>query len=380
MSSALALPRFVLVIGGGQAGLAAGYWLKRQNIPFLIVEAGARIGDSWRQRYASLSLFTTRAFSALPGMALEGEADGYAGRDEFADYLEAYAHQFALPLKLATSVERLRAGLDGSFLADLSDGGTVAATHVIVATGGFQVPLKPSIARGFGAQVVQLTPESFGAGESLPDGPVLVVGDGASGRDLAVLASATHPVMLATGKPRKLVPERVLGKSIWWWLRSLGLMRAPTASFIGQVLQRRDPFPDRDRGLASLERRGVELRPRLTGAEGDTALFADGARRKVASVVWAVGYRDHTDWIEIAGAVDENRRFRHSEGASPVPGLSYVGRPWQRNRASALIMGVGEDARRIVEAIKREVSGVASVRQLPRPSEWKPRPTSSPPR
>ena len=178
MSSVLERSRFVLVIGGGQAGLAAGYWLKRQDIPFLIVEGSARIGDVWRQRYASLSLFTTRAFSALPGMALAGKAQGYAGRDEFADYLEAYARRFALPIRLSTSVQRLRAGPHGSFLADLSDGGTLAATHVIVATGGFQAPVVPAIARGFGAQIPQLTPESFGAGESLPDGPVLVVGEG----------------------------------------------------------------------------------------------------------------------------------------------------------------------------------------------------------
>ena len=135
-------------------------------------------------------------------MALAGKAQGYAGRDEFADYLEAYARRFALPIRLSTSVQRLRAGPHGSFLADLSDGGTLAATHVIVATGGFQAPVVPAIARGFGAQIPQLTPESFGAGESLPDGPVLVVGDGASGRDLAVQASASHPVMLATGKPQ----------------------------------------------------------------------------------------------------------------------------------------------------------------------------------
>ena len=339
MSSVLERSRFVLVIGGGQAGLAAGYWLKRQDIPFLIVEGSARIGDVWRQRYASLSLFTTRAFSALPGMALAGKAQGYAGRDEFADYLEAYARRFALPIRLSTSVQRLRAGPHGSFLADLSDGGTLAATHVIVATGGFQAPVVPAIARGFGAQIPQLTPESFGAGESLPDGPVLVVGDGASGRDLAVQASASHPVMLATGKPRKLVPERVLGQSIWWWLRSLGLMRASSASFIGKALRRRDPFPDRDRGLASLARRGIELRPRLTAAEGDTAVFADGERRKVAAVVWAVGYRDRTDWIEIPGALGDDGRLLHDAGVSPVPGIAYVGRPWQRNRASALVMG-----------------------------------------
>ena len=131
-------------------------------------------------------------------------------------------------------------------------------------------------------------------------------------------------------------------------------MRASSASFIGKALRRRDPFPDRDRGLASLARRGIELRPRLTAAEGDTAVFADGERRKVAAVVWAIGYRDRTDWIEIPGALGDDGRLLHDAGVSPVPGLAYVGRPWQRNRASALVMGAGEDARRIVESIRRE--------------------------
>ena len=123
-----------------------------------------------------------------------------------------------MPIRLSTSVQRLRAGPHGSFLADLSDGGTLAATHVIVATGGFQAPVVPAIARGFGAQIPQLTPESFGAGESLPDGPVLVVGGPAAAT--WPQASASHPVMLATGKPRWC--PSVLGQSIWWWLRSLG--------------------------------------------------------------------------------------------------------------------------------------------------------------
>ena len=107
-------------------------------------------------------------------------------------------------------------------------------------------------------------------------------------------------------------------------------MRASSASFIGKALRRRDPFPDRDRGLASLARRGIELRPRLTAAEGDTAVFADGERRKVAAVVWAVGYRDRTDWIEIPGALGDDGRLLHDAGVSPVPGIAYVGRPWQR--------------------------------------------------
>ena len=152
MSSVLERSRFVLVIGGGQAGLAAGYWLKRQDIPFLIVEGSARIGDVWRQRYASLSLFTTRAFSALP--AWPWRARRYAGRDEFADYLEAYARRFALPIRLSTSVQRLRAGPQG--VPGRLVGRRHAGRHAchrgdgrLSGAGG------AAIARGFGAQIPQ---------------------------------------------------------------------------------------------------------------------------------------------------------------------------------------------------------------------------------
>ena len=294
MSSVLERSRFVLVIGGGQAGLAAGYWLKRQDIPFLIVEGSARIGDVWRQRYASLSLFTTRAFSACPAWPWRARRRAMpAAMSSRITWRPTHgASRCPSGCRLGPAPARRAAWeLPGRLV-----GRRHAGRHACHRGDGRLSGAGGAGDRArFGAQIPQLTPESFGAGESLPDGPVLVVGDGASGRDLAVQASASHPVMLATGKPRKLVPERVLGQSIWWWLRSLGLMRASSASFIGKALRRRDPFPDRDRGLASLARRGIELRPRLTAAEGDTAVFADGERRKVAAVVWAVGYRDRTD-------------------------------------------------------------------------------------
>lgn len=345
----------VLVIGGGQAGLAVGYHLKARGVPFRIVETENRIGASWRKRYASLTLFTPRRFSALPGMELPGDPEGYAARDEFAGYLERYADTLGLPVATGMRVEKLTRVRDGHFQALLSTGETIRARHVIVATGGFRIPVVPDLAKGFTRDVTQFTAESYGDGSMLPSGPILVVGDGASGRDIATELAVTHRVLLATGKSRRLLPERILGRSIWWWLNAFGLMTVSGSSLPGRLMRRADPFPDRDRNLTSLRRKGIKVMPRLIGAEGHVAHFADGRSATITAIVWATGYRDNAAWLDIPGAVDVRGRFIHRGGLSPVPGLFFLGRPWQRNRASALIMGVGADAAFIADAITGQI-------------------------
>ncbi len=349
--------RLVLVIGAGQAGLAAGYHLKRAGLPFEIVDAGKRIGDSWRNRYASLTLFTPRAFSALPGMDMPGDPNGYPSRDEFADYLEAYAEHFEIPVTLDAKVTRLGRS-DQGFEALLENGRKIPASHGIIATGGFQSPIVPPLANGFETEVLQLTAVSYRGPDQIPPGNVLVVGDGASGRDIAVELAGSRTVWLATGKPRKLFPERILGRSMWWWLRSLGMMKVSATSAIGRLMRRADPFPDRDRNLQSLRREGVRVVPRLAQANGRTAIFSDDRKAEVAAVIWTVGYRDETAWIEIPGALDPYGRFLREDGVSPVEGLYFVGRPWQRNRASALVMGAGDDAAVVVDALKARSSSI----------------------
>ena len=344
------MERHVLVIGAGQAGLAAGYHLRRAGMAFTIVDASRRVGDSWRQRYDGLTLFTPRQFSALPGMELPGNREGYPDRDEFADYLEAYAVRSNLPIRLQRQVAALVEADDG-FEARFPDGETLRASDVIVATGGFQRPLVPRVARDFGTDVLQLTTETFRNPMQVPDGPVLVVGDGASGRDIAVECRSTQPVLLATGKPRRLLPERILGKSIWWWLRLTGVLQAPEGSFIGRKLMETDAFPDRGRSNAALEQRGIRIVPRLVGAEPGRARFSDSDTAEIRTVIWATGYRDDTSWLDMAEAKTADGGFVHAAGISRVKGLYFVGRPWQRNRASALIMGAGEDAALIVQSI-----------------------------
>lgn len=340
----------VAVIGAGQAGLAAGYHLRQSGLEFLILEGAARPGDSWRNRYDSLTLFTPRAFSQLPGMRLAGDPGGYPSRDEFADYLEAYAKAFSLPVVNGVKAEGLTLDSAG-FRIKTQQGSVIASRAVIVATGGFQKSIRPALATGFSAAVTQFDHETYRAPQSLPPGRVLVVGDGASGRDIAVELAATHQTLLAAGKPRKLFPERILGRSVWWWLRTVGLMRVKGNSVLGRMMRNADPFPDRGRNLSAMRQKGVRILPRLVRANRSTALFADGTAEAVDAVVWSVGYCDDFGWLDIAGAKDAAGNVLHDEGRSPIEGLYFLGRPWQRNRASALVMGAGDDAEKIVLTI-----------------------------
>ena len=310
-------------------------------MPFVIIDSHRRVGDNWRVRYDSLTLFTPRQFSALPGLDLAGNRELYASRDEFADYLEAYATRFRLPIQLGRRLIRLSKAGDGGFEAALDDGSRISASEVVVATGAFQVALVPKVAAQFGHEVLQLTTETYRNPNQLPDGPVLVVGDGASGRDIAVEVRQRQPAMLATGKPRKLFPERVLNL--------FGVLRAPAESRIGRKLRQSDAFPDRDRSIESLAKRGIRVLPRLIEASGEAARFADGAAADVRTVIWAVGYRDDTTWLDIEDAKGPDGAFLHEAGISPVKGIYFVSRPWQRNRASALIMGAGSDGEIIVQ-------------------------------
>jgi putative flavoprotein involved in K+ transport len=345
----------VLVIGGGQAGLATAYHLRSTRLRFEVLERNGRIGDSWRARYDSLSLFTPRAYSALPGMSLEGNPDGYATKDEVADDLERYAIRFALPVRLAADVRRLER-VDGGFRATLRGGATIEARAVVIASGAYPVPAIPDVASGFSGDVVQVTPLSYHNPMSVPAGTVLVVGDGATGRQIARELAPTHRVLLAGGRGRSLAPDRVLGRSIYWWLDHLRLLRVTRDSSIGRRLRSRDAFPGRGLDDHHLRAAGIQEVPRLTQARGATAGFVDGSTREVASVIWATGYRDDSSWVLIPEATDKRGSFVESRGSSPVPGLFFVGRRWQTTQGSALLLGVGADAGLIVH----EIAGLVS--------------------
>lgn len=346
----------VLVIGAGQAGLSCAHFLKRAGIDYLVIDAANSVGDSWRGRYESLSLFTPRSLSHLPGLPLVGDPGGYATGAEFADYLARYAQAGGLRIDLQTRVRCLDL-TDRGYEAKTTDERRYVARAVVVATGGFQIPNLPTLATGFGPDVKQIHVADLRVTSDAKPGPVLIVGDGASGRDLALaLTMDRKPVTLACGGKRRLFPERLLGKSTWWWLKKTGLLGAKPDSIIGRRMKRMDPFPARGNDDQTLRRVGIDLVPRLVKVVDDDAVFADGIRMKPKTVIWATGYRDDFGWIMIDAAKDPNRGVLQKDGVSPVKGLYFVGRPWQRNRASGLIMGAAEDAEVVTDLVCKFLS------------------------
>jgi putative flavoprotein involved in K+ transport len=357
-------PLDVLVIGAGQAGLAIGKQLRGTGLRFHLVDGGDRVGDSWRSRFDSLVLFSPRAYSALPGLAVPGDPDACPTKDEISDYLETYARHFDLPVRLGTTVDALEQDWDG-FVATTGEGASIRARAVVVATGAFQRPNVPPVANGFSEAVQQLTPVSYRNPGRVAGGTVLVVGDGATGRQIALELATTRRVLLATGRPRRLTPDRILGRSTFWWLDRLGLLRLSRESRIGRRMMAGDPFPARGLSVRNLRAAGIQVLPRLTVASGSLATFADGTSGEVAAVIWATGYRDDSAWVRIPGAADAQGRFVEHRGISPVAGLFFVGRSWQWTRGSALLYGVGEDAAFVADAIVRQVAAYAPGRNEP---------------
>jgi putative flavoprotein involved in K+ transport len=345
----------VLVIGGGQAGLAMAYQLRSTGLRYGVVDGHSRVGDSWRQRYDSLVLFTPRSYSALPGLGVAGDPSGYPTKDEIADYLELYAAHFAIPVQLNAEVRSLD-HVDGKFRAMTTENIGIEARTVVIASGAFQLPRIPALSATFSSQVCQLSAASYRNPSQVPAGTVLVAGDGATGRQIALELAATHKVMLATGRSRRVTPDRVLGRSIFWWLDRLGVLRATRDSRIGRRMMAGDPFPGRGLALPRLRKAGVVVVPRLAAADGKTVRFVDGGAADIGAVVWATGYRDHTDWVNIAAAKSPDGGFVESRGVSAVPGLYFLGRSWQWTRGSALLTGVNADAAYVTAQISRSLA------------------------
>ena len=339
----------VVVVGGGQAGLAMGYFLARQGRRFVILEAGPSVGTAWRERWDSLLLFTPRRYDALPGLEFPGDPDGYPTRDEVIEYLEEYAQRFELLIELDSPVRSLSAS-DGTFSVELDDG-SIEADQVVVATGPFQVPRVPALAGRLAPEVFQSHSTGYRRPGDVPPGRVLVVGGGNTGFQIAKELSATHSVHLAIGSRQTPLPQKLLGRDLFWWLTKLGLLEKTVDSRFGRRARNRDTLIGSS--PRELRRRyGVELKPRAVDASGRTVGFADGSRLDVDAVIWATGYRPDYSWVELP-VFDEEGRLRHRRGVTDVPGLYLVGLSWQHTRGSALLGWVKDDAEFVAAEIAR---------------------------
>jgi putative flavoprotein involved in K+ transport len=341
----------VLVVGAGQAGLATGYFLQQAGVRFRLFDGSARVGDAWRRRYDSLVLFSPRSYSALPGLTMPGDPDGYPDKDETANYLERYPERFGLPIALQESIARLERRGD-RFFALTSRSRHVSARAVVVATGAFQRSVIPPWAASISPDIAQCGADAYRNPGQLPSGRVLVVGGGGSGRQIALELTRSHEVSLSVGTRITITPQRVLGRDVMVWFDRLGFLRADKATARGRFARARESFPGPHLRDGALRRRGVHLRPRTTGATSEEFGFADGSRAAFDAVIWAGGYEDRAEWLRVPGAVDANGNHVQDRGVSPIPGLFYVGRSWQTNRTSALLCGVAADAAGVVDDVR----------------------------
>jgi putative flavoprotein involved in K+ transport len=338
----------VIVVGGGQAGLAIGYFLAEQGRDFTILEASAEPAAAWRERWDSLKLFTPARYNALPGRPFPGNADAYPGRDDVVAYLTDYARDFALPVELGSRVRAIRRADDG-YLVELDDR-AYEADQVVVATGPFQISFVPPMADQLGDEVVQMHSTTYRSPHSVPEGRVLVVGGGNTGFQIAEELSASREVHLSIGSRQTPLPQQILGRDLFWYLEATGLIRKTMESRIGRRLSGRDTLiGSTPRGLR--RKHGVVLHGRAVSAAGSTVRFGDGTELEVDGVVWATGFKVDHSFID-APIFDDAGRLVHQRGVTESPGLYFLGLSWQHTRGSALLGWVKDDAEHIANQIE----------------------------
>jgi putative flavoprotein involved in K+ transport len=336
----------VVVVGGGQSGLALGYYLAKQGSKFLILEREDDVASAWRDRWDSLKLFTPRRFNSLPGLDFPGEPDGYPGRDEVLAYLKDYAAKFVLPVRLRAPARGLSTQ-DGRFLIDLADG-PIGADQVVIATGPFQEPRLPAFASELAAEVVQMHSTAYRRPSDLPADRTLVVGGGNTGYQIAEELAATRETHLAIGGRQVPLPQRFLGRDLFWWLTKTGLINKSVETRLGKRASQRDTLVGSTPRKS--KRRGVILHGRAAAASGRTVTFEDGSSLDVDGVLWATGFRGDYGWIDLP-LTDDAGRLRHTRGVTEIPGLYTLGLQWQYTRGSALLGFVKDDAAFIAEQI-----------------------------
>jgi len=339
--------REVVVVGGGQAGLAIGYFLARQGRDFVILEAAEEPAAAWRERWDSLQLFTSARYNSLPGLAFPGDPDGYPGRDAVAGYLTDYVRHFDLPVALDSRVRSIQRANSGYAVA--LDDRIYEAEQVVVATGPFQAPFVPAMAQRLDTKVVQLHSTAYRRADSIPQGRVLVVGGGNTGFQIAAELSDSHEVHLSIGSRQTPLPQRILGRDLFWYLERTGLIRKSTASRVGRRLAGRDTLIGSSPRVLR-RRHGVRLHKRAVDAAGSTMRFDDGTTLDVGSVLWATGFRLDHSFIDVP-VFDHDGRLEHRRGVTDSPGLYFLGLTWQHTRGSALLGWVKDDAEFIAQQI-----------------------------
>ncbi len=361
-----------VIIGGGQAGLTAGYFLGKQDRPFVILDANERLGDAWRKRWDSLRLFTPAHFSGLPGSPHEAPAWSFPTKDEMADYLEAYAARFELPVRTGIHVDRL-AKANGRFVVSAGDH-RLEAENVVVATGAHQIPKVPVFAPELDPGIVQLHSSEYRNPSQLQEGDVLLVGAGNSGAEIAIELSRTHRCWLAGPKIGE-IPVRHGSVPARFFLR---LFR-----FVGHHVLRVDTRIGRKLGpkliskadplirtkMKDLVAAGVERVPRVVGMRDGRPVLEDGRVLHVANVVWCTGFRTDFRWIDLPVFGDDGQPLHYRGVVESEPGLYFLGLVFLYSKSSDVLPNRGRDADYIAKHIARTAESRLLGQDVPQPHE-----------
>ena len=360
-----------VVIGGGQAGLATGYYLQQHDQDFVILDASDRVGDAWRARWDSLRVFTPARYSSLPGMDYPGSRYAFPTKDEVADYLETYAQRFDLPVELGVHVDGLERSSDGFLVT--ADDRRIKADNVVVAMASYQVPKVPDFAAELSDDVVQLHTSDYRNPDQLQDGDVLVVGAGNSGAEIALDVADEHETWLS-GRDVGHVPFHIDS----WVGRHLGVPFVMRVLF-HRILTTGTPIGRRKRpkmlsqGIqlvrtkpSDLAAADVERVPRTTGVRNGRPIVGNDDVLDVKNVIWCTGFRPNFSWIDlpIFDREEQPKEPVHVRGVVPdEPGLYFVGLFFLYAMTSGLFTGVGRDAEYVVDYMTS-----TARQQPPRPS------------
>jgi len=348
-----------VVIGAGQAGLSTGYHLSRRKVPFVILDAGNRVGDVWRSRWDSLRLFTAARFSSLDGLAFPAHPHAFPTAKQMGDYLEMYARTFALPIRNGVRVDRVSRVRD-RFLVCSGDR-RFEADNVVVAMSNFQKPKVPAFATELDPDIVQLHSFHYRNPGQLTPGDALVVGAGNSGAEIALELSRTRRTWLAgrdtghvpfdidtpTGFHLMRIVLRGLFHRVFTVSTPIGRRMRPSALRGGGPLVRLKP--------KTLAAAGVERVPKVIGVKGGLPVLEDGRVLDVASIIWCTGFHPGFSWIDLP-VFGHDGEPAHDRGmVASCPGLYFVGLHFLYAFSSVMIHGVGRDAARVADAITQRV-------------------------
>ena len=349
----------VVVIGAGQAGLSSAYELARRGVSLVVLEAGGRVGNQWRNRWDSLRLFTPARFDGLPGSKFPAPPDSFPDKNQLADYLEAYGREHHLPIRTGVRALSLERSGDGYSLE--TSAGAVAAGHVVVAT-GYQGPKIPTLAADIKPEIRQLHASGYKNASQL-SGDVLVVGAGTSGVEIAIEAArAGHKTVLA-GRGTGAIPPIFYafeGKFFWFYANKIASVRTPMGRRMKPlVLHHGAPLirVTMREALAA----GVERAPRVTTVDAGLPVCDGGRRLRPDTIVWCTGFARDYSWIRFPVAGDDGYPTHVAGVADGEKGLYFMGLPFQTRLASGLIGGQGPDATFVAETIAARLTKAGQV-------------------